>query len=61
MGKGSLKDDSDVCAYLLEHGVALPNGASYGLSPYFRVSFASSLANLEEACKRMDAAARQLS
>jgi aspartate aminotransferase len=61
MGKGNLKDDSDACAYLLEHGVALPNGASYGLSPYFRVSFASSLANLEEACKRMDAAARGLS
>lgn len=61
MGKGNLKDDSDVTAYLLEHGVALPNGASYGLSPYFRVSFASSLANLEEACKRMDAAARELS
>jgi aspartate aminotransferase len=61
MGKGNLNNDSDVCAYLLEHGVALPNGASYGLSPYFRVSFASSLANLEEACKRIDAAARKLS
>jgi len=61
MGRGNLNNDADVCAYLLEHGVALPNGASYGLSPYFRVSFASSLANLEEACKRIDAAARKLS
>jgi aspartate aminotransferase len=60
MGKGNLHNDSDVTAYLLEHGVALPNGASYGLSPYFRVSFASSLANLEEACRRIDAAARKL-
>jgi aspartate aminotransferase len=60
MGKGGLNNDSDVCAYLLEHGVALPNGASYGLSPYFRVSFASSLANLEEACQRIDGAARKL-
>ena len=60
MGKGNLNTDSDVTAYLLEHGVALPNGASYGLSPYFRVSFASSLANLEEACKRIDGAARKL-
>jgi aspartate aminotransferase len=60
MGKGNLNNDSDVCAYLLEHGVALPNGASYGLSPYFRVSFASSLANLEEACQRIDGAARKL-
>ena len=40
--------------------VAVPNGAGYGLSPYFRVSFASSLANLEEACRRIDAAARTL-
>ena len=61
IGKGDLTNDSDVCAHLLEHGVALPNGASYGLSPYFRVSFASSLDNLEEACKRIDAAARKLS
>ena len=60
IGKGNLKTDADVTAYLLEHGVALPNGASYGLSPYFRVSFASSLANLEEACKRIAAAGQAL-
>jgi aspartate aminotransferase len=60
IGKGSVKTDADVTAYLLEHGVALPNGASYGLSPYFRVSFASSLANLEEACKRIAAAGQAL-
>jgi aspartate aminotransferase len=55
-----IENDADVTAYLLEHGVAVPNGAGYGLSPYFRVSFASSLANLEEACRRIDAAARAL-
>jgi aspartate aminotransferase len=60
IGRSGIKDDADVTAFLLEHGVALPNGASYGLSPYFRVSFASSLANIEEACKRIDAAARKL-
>jgi aspartate aminotransferase len=60
IGKGNLHNDADVTAYLLEHGVALPNGASYGLSPYFRVSFASSLANLEEACKRIAAAGQAL-
>jgi aspartate aminotransferase len=38
----------------------VPNGAGYGLSPYFRVSFASSIANLEEACRRIDGAARKL-
>ena len=53
-------NDADVCVHLLEHGVALPNGAGYGLSPYFRVSFASSLANLEEACKRIMAAGESL-
>jgi aspartate aminotransferase len=56
-----LGDDAAVTAYLLESGVALPNGAGYGLSPYFRISFASSMENLEEACKRVDAAARRLS
>ena len=60
IGKSSIQNDADVTAYLLEHGVALPNGASYGLSPYFRVSFASSLANLEEACTRIAAAGQAL-
>jgi aspartate aminotransferase len=55
-----LETDADVTAYLLEQGVALPNGAGYGLSPYFRVSFATSRANLERACARIDAAARLL-
>ena len=40
--------------------VAVPEGAGYGLSPYFRVSFATSLDKLVEACRRMDAAARKL-
>ncbi len=56
-----LSSDADVVAYLLDSGVALPNGAGYGLSPYFRISFASAMANLEEACKRIHAAARKLS
>jgi aspartate aminotransferase len=56
----TLTDDAAVTAYLLEKGVAVPNGAGYGLSPYFRVSFASSLDNLEEACRRIEAAGRAL-
>lgn len=55
-----LADDAAVTAYLLESGVAVPNGAGYGLSPYFRISFATSIAILEEACKRIDAAGRAL-
>ncbi|HEY1226549.1 MAG TPA: pyridoxal phosphate-dependent aminotransferase [Ramlibacter sp.] len=55
-----LANDADVGAYLLESGVAVPEGAGYGLSPYIRVSFATSLDKLKEACRRMDAAARKL-
>jgi len=55
-----LVTDADVAAYLLESGVAVPEGAGYGLSPYIRVSFATSLDQMKEACRRMDAAARKL-
>ena len=48
--------DEDVTAYLLELGVAVPNGCGYGLSPYFRLSFATSLSNLHEACRRIEIA-----
>ena len=57
----TLKSDADVTAYLLESGVALPNGAGYGLSPYFRVSFAASQDYLDRACDRIEAAAAKLS
>ena len=55
-----LASDADAANYLLENGVAVPGGAGYGLSPYFRVSFASALANIEEACRRIDAAGHGL-
>jgi len=53
--KGSkLKDDTDVVLYLLEsEGVAVVAGAAYGLSPYFRLSIATSIEVLEEGCKRI--------
>ena len=57
---GGIKNDADVTTHLLENGIALPNGAGYGLSPYFRVSFASALANLDEACKRLALAAERV-
>jgi aspartate aminotransferase len=59
-GGQELANDVDVVAYLLESGVAVPQGAGYGLSPYFRVSFATSLDKLKEAGRRIDAAARKL-
>lgn len=55
-----LQDDADVTAWLLESGVALPNGAGYGLSPYFRVSFAAAQDYLDRACDRIEAAAGKL-
>jgi aspartate aminotransferase len=57
-----LETDADVTAWLLDAAhVALPNGAGYGLSPYFRVSFAAEQAQLERACERLAAAAATLS
>ena len=51
-----ISNDEDVALYLLDAGVSLVHGAAYGLSPYFRVSFATSMDNLDEACRRIAAA-----
>jgi aspartate aminotransferase len=56
-----LASDADVTTWLLESGLALPNGAGYGLSPYFRVSFAAEQSLLDRACDRLAAAAATLS
>jgi len=49
-----LTNDTDVVMYLLEsEGVAVVAGAAYGLSPYFRLSIATSIETLEEGCKRI--------
>ena len=34
-------------------GVAVVHGAAFGLSPFFRISYATSNKALEEACKRI--------
>jgi aspartate aminotransferase len=47
--------------YLLESvGVALVAGTAYGLSPYFRLSIATSLENLDEGCNRISRAIAEL-
>ena len=47
-------DDTAFCAYLLEsEGVAAVPGAAFGLSPYFRISYATSTEALTEACRRI--------
>jgi aspartate aminotransferase len=49
-----LAEDGDVVMFLLEHGgVAVVPGTAYGLSPYFRLSIATSLDVLEDGCRRI--------
>lgn len=49
-----LEKEVDVVVYLLEHaGVAVVQGEAYGLSPYMRISIASSLESLTEAGRRI--------
>lgn len=56
-----IENDHDLVIHLLEdHGIALIHGAAYGLSPHFRVSFASSMDDLEEAGRRIQMAANAL-
>ena len=49
-----LKDDEAFTTALLEEeGVAVVQGAAFGLSPYFRISYATATDQLEEACRRI--------
>jgi aspartate aminotransferase len=49
-----IKSDQDFAVELLEaEGVAVVHGAAFGLSPFFRISYATSNANLEDACSRI--------
>ena len=56
-----LENDEDVVTYFLEaEGVAVVQGAAFGLSPYFRVSYATSTEALEDACQRIQRACAAL-
>ena len=49
-----LATDEDVAMALLEEQrVAVVQGAAFGMSPYLRLSYATSEANLREACRRI--------
>lgn len=57
----TLKSDFDVSRYLLESaGVAVVHGEAFGLSPYFRISYATSDDVLIEACNRIKKACEAL-
>ncbi|UPK32621.1 pyridoxal phosphate-dependent aminotransferase [Bradyrhizobium sp. 186] len=58
----TLRNDTDFAEYLLRAvGVAVIPGSAFGLAPYFRISYATSAAELEDACQRIACAAAQLS
>ncbi len=53
--------DEDFVTYILEeYGVAAVQGEAFGLSPYFRVSYATSTEALVEACTRIQTACAAL-
>ncbi|MDU8943899.1 pyridoxal phosphate-dependent aminotransferase [Ovoidimarina sediminis] len=52
-GTRIVDDEAFVTALLEETGVAVVFGAAFGLSPHFRVSYATSEAELTEACARI--------
>lgn len=56
-----IANDEDFVTYLLEaEGVACVHGAAFGLSPHFRISYATSAKALEEACRRIQRACAAL-
>lgn len=56
-----IESDLDFVLYLLDDvGVAAVQGAAYGLSPYFRLSIATSMGAIKDACDRIEKACRAL-
>ena len=57
----AIKSDTDFVTYLLEaEGVAAVQGEAFGLSPYFRISYATTTEALREACARIKRACEAL-
>ena len=56
-----LGSDADFVMYLLEsQNLALLQGEAYGLSPFVRISFATSMQTLEVGCRRLRLACEAL-
>jgi aspartate aminotransferase len=61
-GGKRIASDMDVVSYFLEAaGVVLVAGSAYGASPYFRMSIATSVEVIEEGCRKIAAAVKELS
>ena len=57
----TIANDTDFVTYLLEaEGVAVVQGAAFGLDPHFRISYAASTEALTEACRRIQRACAAL-
>jgi aspartate aminotransferase len=57
-----IENDEDFVVYMLEtEGVAAVHGEAFGLSPFFRISYALSIEVLEDACQRIQRACASLS
>jgi len=54
-GKAIANDEDFATALLESEGVAVVHGAAFGLSPFFRISYATSDKVLEDACNRIHA------
>ncbi len=52
-GRTIANDEDFVTALLEDEGVAVVHGAAFGLSPFFRISYATSTEELEAACTRI--------
>jgi len=52
-GKSILSDEDFAMTLLDAEGVAVVFGGAFGLSPHFRISYATSMDALEEACRRI--------
>jgi aspartate aminotransferase len=56
-----IETDEDFVTYLLEsQGVAVVQGSAFGMAPFFRISYATSIEQLEEACRRIQKACAAL-
>ncbi len=60
-GGKSVESDADVVNYFLDtEGVAVVHGEAFGLSPFFRISYALDTGQLEQACMRIQRACAAL-
>ena len=56
-----LSTDEEVAAYFLDaEGIAVVFGKAFGLSPFFRISYATATELLEDACQRIQRACAAL-